>query len=148
MADYKNLEARIKVHEGFRNTVYLDSLNHKTIGWGHLCTKDEIWEEGKEYSEEELHRVFITDLNRAIDGANKLCHDIELPDLAKECIVEMVFQLGAGGVSKFKKMWKFLREGKFFDASCEMLDSRWAKQTPNRAHELSELMKKNEKNNA
>ena len=141
MADYKNLEARIKVHEGFRNTVYLDTLKNKTIGWGHLCTKDEIWDENKEYSEEELHRVFITDLNRAIDGANKLCHDIELPPVAKEIIIEMVFQLGAGGVSKFRNMWKFLREGKFFDASCEMLDPRWAKQTPNRAHELSELMK-------
>ena len=141
MADYKNLEARIKVHEGFRNTVYLDTLKNKTIGWGHLCTKDEIWDENKEYSEEELHRVFITDLNRAIDGANKLCHDIELPPVAKEIIIEMVFQLGAGGVSKFRNMWKFLREGKFFDASFEMLDSRWAKQTPNRAHELSELMK-------
>ena len=141
MGDYKNLEARIKVHEGFRNTVYLDTLSNKTIGWGHLCTKDEIWEEGKEYSEEELHRVFITDLNRAIDGANKLCHDIKLPELAKEIIIEMTFQLGTGGLSKFKKFWKFLREGKFFDASCEMLDSRWAKQTPNRAAELSELMK-------
>ena len=141
MADYKNLEARIKVHEGFRNTVYLDTLKNKTIGWGHICTKDEIWDENKEYSEEELHRVFITDLNRAIDGANKLCHYIELPPVAKEIIIEMVFQLGAGGVSKFRNMWKFLREGKFFDASGEMLDSRWAKQTPNRAHELSELMK-------
>ena len=109
MADYKNLEARIKVHEGFRNTVYLDTLKNKTIGWGHLCTKDEIWDENKEYSEEELHRVFITDLNRAIDGANKLCHDIELPPVAKEIIIEMVFQLGAGGVSKFRNMWKFLR---------------------------------------
>ena len=29
MADYKNLEARIKVHEGFRNTVYLDTLKNK-----------------------------------------------------------------------------------------------------------------------
>ena len=47
MADYKNLEARIKVHEGFRNTVYLDTLKNKTIGWGHLCTKDEIWDENK-----------------------------------------------------------------------------------------------------
>ena len=111
MADYKNLEARIKVHEGFRNTVYLDTLKNKTIGWGHLCTKDEIWDENKEYSEEELHRVFITDLNRAIDGANKLCHDIELPPVAKEIIIEMVFQLGAGGVSKFRNMWIFLREG-------------------------------------
>ena len=141
MADYKNLEARIKVHEGFRNTVYLDTLKNKTIGWGHLCTKDEIWDENKEYSEEELHRVFITDLNRAIDGANKLCHDIELPPVAKEIIIEMVFQLGKNGVSKFRNMWKALAEKNYIGASFEMLDSKWAKQTPNRAKSMAELMK-------
>ncbi len=53
----------------------------------------------------------------------------------------MVFQLGIGGVSKFKNMWKALGEGDYQTASEEMLDSRWAKQTPSRAEGLSEIMK-------
>ena len=34
----------------------------------------------------------------------------DLDDLAKEIIVEMVFQLGESGVSKFRNMWKALKQ--------------------------------------
>jgi lysozyme len=67
------------------------------------------------------------------------CADID--DLAKEIIVEMIFQLGKTGVSKFKNMWKALSELNYVGASFEMLDSRWAKQTPNRANGMANLMK-------
>ena len=36
-------------------------------------------------------------------------------------------------VKYFKKMWKALEGGNYGDASDEMLDSRWAAQTPERA---------------
>ena len=54
----------------------------------------------------------------------------------------MVFQLGKTGVSKFRNMWKALAEDppSYHEASVQMLDSRWAKQTPNRAKELSKTM--------
>jgi lysozyme len=55
----------------------------------------------------------------------------------------MVFQLGETGVSKFKNMWKALEQDPpaYSVAASEMLDSRWAKQTPNRANGLANLMK-------
>ena len=59
------------------------------------------------------------------------CDDID--EQAEEILIEMVFQLGKNGVSKFKNMWKALAEKNYVGASYEMLDSRWAKQTPNRA---------------
>ncbi len=53
----------------------------------------------------------------------------------------MVFQLGETGVSKFKNMLKALKEGPDYQtAAIEMLDSRWAKQTPNRAEAMSSEM--------
>jgi lysozyme len=52
----------------------------------------------------------------------------------------MIFQLGPGGVSKFKKTFDYVKMKKFKEASIEMLDSRWYKQTPNRAKHLSDLM--------
>ena len=39
--DYKAVKDRIKKHEGFRNTVYLDSLGKATIGYGHLLTEED-----------------------------------------------------------------------------------------------------------
>ena len=48
--------------------------------------------------------------------------------------------MGANGVSKFKNMIVALKSQSYSVAATEMLDSRWAKQTPNRAKELSSRM--------
>ena len=54
----ENLKIRIKLHEGFRDTVYLDSLGKATIGYGHLVTYKDKFEEGKKYSKEFLDELF------------------------------------------------------------------------------------------
>ena len=132
----------VKDHEGYRNKVYLDTLNKRTVGVGHLCVED-FWEDNKEYEEKFLMDILEADLQNAIKGAEELiqehqCTDID--DLAKELIIEMVFQLGKTGVSKFRNMWKHLSTSAYSAASLEMLDSRWAKQTPNRAKNMSDKM--------
>ena len=133
----------VKAHEGYRNKVYLDSLGKRTVGVGHLCVED-FWEDGKEYEEKFLLTILEHDLKSAIKSAEELCSDCpDLDDLAKETIVEMIFQLGKTGVSKFRNMWKALQHDppNYEQASIEMLDSRWAKQTPGRAKEMSEHMR-------
>lgn len=141
--DMNRLMKSVKAHEGYRNKVYLDSLGKRTVGVGHLCVEDH-WEDDKEYSEKYLMKVLKDDLKNAIEGAERLCSDCpDLDDLAKEIIVEMVFQLGETGVSKFRNMWKMLQlDPPDYDmAANEMLDSRWAKQTPARAKEMSDHMR-------
>ncbi len=136
-----DLKARIKKHEGFRDVMYKDSLGFATIGYGHLILPTDDFVDGKQYSKEVLDEVFDKDFQNALDNANKLMSGYDLVDQAKEVICEMVFQLGIGGVSKFKNMWKALEEGDYYTASQEMLDSRWARQTPKRAEDLSNIMK-------
>ena len=133
----------VKHHEGYRNKVYLDTLGKRTVGVGHLCVED-FWEDDKEYEEKFLMEILADDLQNAIKGARELkeehsCTDID--EIAQEILVEMVFQLGKNGVSKFRNMWKALAEKNYIGASFEMLDSKWAKQTPNRAKSMAELMK-------
>ena len=65
----------------------------------------------------------------------------EIDHEAKCVLIEMVFQLGIGGVGKFKKMWAALKNKDYGEASFQMMDSRWAKQTPSRAKELSSIMR-------
>ncbi len=133
----------VKEHEGYRNKVYLDSLGKRTVGVGHLCVED-FWEDDKEYEEKFLLTILEHDLKSAIKSAEELCSDCpDLDDLAKELIVEMVFQLGKTGVSKFRNMWKALQHDppNYERASLEMLDSRWASQTPNRAKKMSDHMR-------
>jgi lysozyme len=133
----------VKKHEGYRNKVYLDTLGKRTVGVGHLCVED-FWEDDKEYEEKFLMEILEKDLSEAIKGTNDLmaehgCMDIN--EKAHEILIEMVFQLGKTGVSKFKNMWKALSELNYVGASYEMLDSRWAKQTPNRAKAMAKTMK-------
>jgi len=133
----------VKKHEGYRNKVYLDTLGKRTVGVGHLCVED-FWEDDKEYEEKFLLTILEHDLKTAIKASERLCSNCpDIDDLAKEIIIEMVFQLGETGVSKFKNMWKALEQSppEYSVAASEMLDSRWAKQTPRRAKEMSDHMR-------
>jgi lysozyme len=142
--EYNELKERIKEHEGYRNTIYLDSLNKATIGYGHLVTSEDPYKINQEYSKEELNAQFEADFQTAKAHTEKLINDNNVAELlfnAKCVLIEMVFQLGVGGVSKFKKMWSALQKQDYNKASIEMLDSRWAKQTPSRANSLASIMR-------
>lgn len=136
------VKERIKEHEGFRDTVYLDSLGKRTVGYGHLCVEDH-WEDGKKYDKEYLDEIFDKDFQNAADQCEDLCNDyeLELPETVTDVLIEMIFQLGIGNVMKFKKCLAALQEKDFETASLEMLDSRWASQTPSRAEKLSLIVK-------
>ena len=138
---YEELKEQIKEHEGFVPKTYKDSLGKRTIGFGHLCVEPEQWDDDKEYTREELERVFDKDFDEALKNAESLIGKRSINFIAKQVIIEMVFQLGIGGVGKFKKMWLALDKEDYGEASFQMMDSLWAKQTPNRAEKLSQKMR-------
>jgi lysozyme len=138
---YEELKEQIKEHEGFVPRTYKDSLGKRTIGFGHLCVEPEQWDDDKEYTREELERVFDNDFQEALKNAESLIGERSINFIAKQVIIEMVFQLGIGGVGKFKKMWSALDSEDYGEASFQMMDSLWAKQTPNRAEKLSQKMR-------
>jgi lysozyme len=138
---YEELKEEIKLHEGFVPRVYKDTLGKRTIGYGHLCVEPEQWDDNKEYTKEELENVFSKDFNEALKNAEHLIGERSINHVAKEVIIEMVFQLGIGGVGKFKNMWKALDREDYGEASFQMLDSLWAKQTPARAGKLAGKMR-------
>ena len=138
---YEELKEQIKEHEGFVPRTYKDSLGKRTIGFGHLCVEPEQWDDDKEYTKEELERVFDNDFQEALKNAESLIGERSINFIAKQVIIEMVFQLGIGGVGKFKKMWLALDKEDYGEASFQMMDSLWAKQTPNRAEKLSQKMR-------
>jgi len=139
------LKARVQDHEGLRTSVYLDTLGKKTVGIGHLVQPHEMerFAEGVEIPMDEIMEIFEMDLNRAAAGADMLIQENvghDLPQHVGEVILEMVFQLGTTGVSKFKKFWKALRVKDWKKAAAEMKDSRWHSQTPRRCESLAEII--------
>lgn len=140
--DYEEIKARIKKHEGFIPKIYKDILGKATIGYGHLITEKDNFQEGVEYSKEELEEVFNQDFNKAVDGANELTSHLNLVlATVKGVIIEMVFQLGKTGVSKFKKFFIALENQDYNEAANQMIDSNWHKQTPKRCEELANVIR-------
>ena len=139
--NYEDVKTRIKKHEGFSAKVYLDSLGKGTIGYGHLLTEDDDFEEGIIYDKAILELLFDKDFNKAKQGMEEVGTS-PLPMLVKGVIIEMVFQLGKTGVSKFKNMFAALNEYDYTRAAAEMLNSAWYRQTPSRCEELSNLVRK------
>tara|TARA_R100001369_G_scaffold72338_1_gene100372 strand:+ start:209 stop:445 length:237 start_codon:yes stop_codon:yes gene_type:complete len=64
----------------------------------------------------------------------------DLPQEVQHILVNMCFQLGQRGLGNFKQMGKAIEEGDWEKASVEMMDSRWATQTPERAKRLQDRM--------
>ena len=127
-----NLIKSIEKHEGFVGNSYKDHLGFDTIGFG---TKLPL-------TKEESRLI----LKHRLD---KMMQDIKirkpwfdrLPSEAKSILSEMAYQMGVGGLMNFKKMWDAILTNDYERAAKEMLDSRWAIQTPKRAKELSDKMK-------
>ena len=140
--NYEDVKSRIKKHEGFIAKVYLDSLGKATIGYGHLLTEEDDFVEGVIYDKDILEAMFDKDFDKAKQGMEELVGTLDIAMAAKGIIIEMVFQLGKTGVSKFKNMFAALNEYDYTRAAEEMLNSAWYRQTPSRCEELSNLMRK------
>lgn len=123
------LYQEIKEEEGFRGNVYKDTLGYPTIGYGTKLplSKDEA---------ELLLNKRLNDIYRELK--NKL--DFEVKKEVEDILLHMAYQLGVNGVMKFKRMLEALKEEDYKKASIEMLDSKWATQTPSRARRLSKMM--------
>lgn len=134
-----SIKVSIKVHEGYRDTIYLDSLGKATIGYGHLITPQDSFEEGVQYDKELLEALFEKDFNNAKEQMESFCatYKLDIPDEVKGVLLEMIFQLGIGTLHKFKKFIAALQENNWINAADEMIDSRWHQQTPERCKALA-----------
>lgn len=152
---------QVKRHEGFSATPYKCTAGKWTIGYGFNLdsygvtdTEGLVWTEG--YAayvlEQQLSELTPPAYSKTpLEEVFKSCYydygtdkTIEYFFCRVEAIRNMAFNLGTGGVLKFKKMITALEKKDFDLAAKEMLDSKWAKQVGNRATELSEQMRTGE----
>ena len=61
-------------------------------------------------------------------------------DARKSILISMAYQMGAEGLAKFINTLKAVTEKRWSDAAAGMLNSAWAKQTPNRAKRHAQQM--------
>lgn len=148
--DIKDLYEEISSDEGKILHAYLCTELHATVGIGHkiLDTDPEKeleiygvnWEEvpdDQRITEDRCYILFQEDVQIAIGGCMNIYNNWdELPQEMQHVLVNMAFQMGQRGLSNFKNMKAAIEEQDFAKAAIEMMDSRWASQTPERAERL------------
>jgi lysozyme len=125
----------IKSAEGLKLSVYRCTEGYPTIGYGHRCSADQ-----KDITKEQAEEIFAADFAKAVEQVEALVGKDARQEV-KDIVTEMIFQMGAAGVGKFKTMLKCIKAKNYKGASVAMIDSKWAKQTPERAKRMSELMR-------
>ena len=129
----------LKLREGFVGTVYNDSTNNPTIGYGHKIKKGENF---TTLTKEQADELFMKDYLNAQQGADRIIQEFKIPaeDNVRNAVTGAVFQLGEEGFKKFKKTIAFLQQGKFEEAAKEAKNSDWHKQTPVRTSDFENLL--------
>ena len=130
----KDIIEQLKVHEGYKPKVYKCTAGVDTIGVGFAIKDLEL--------SEDVCDLILTEKLEALEERfiGKFPWFKSSPVEVRNTMLNMAYQLGFRGFCKFKKTIAYLRNADWDLASKEMLDSRWAKQTPNRAKELSEII--------
>lgn len=131
---------QLRRDEGTVPHAYQDHLGYWTIGVGRLIDE----RKGGGLTDEEIDFLLENDINK-----RKAALFIQIPwirDLSEPrlgVLLNMSFQMGVEGLLKFKTTLSLVKEGKYEEASKQMLNSLWAKQTPERAKRLAEQLKTN-----
>ena len=86
-------------------------------------------------SEELQQKVADMSTHANITAAMASCNDAR-----KAILISMAYQMGADGLAKFANTLKAVAEQRWGDAANGMLNSAWAKQTPNRAKRHAKQM--------
>ena len=130
----------LNYEEGFSAKPYYCSAGYPTIGIGQrigpkgaplsqyqfTVSKQlaAVW-----LSEELQQKVADMSTHANITAAMAACNDAR-----KAILISMAYQMGADGLAKFTNTLKAISEKRWSDAKSGMMNSAWAKQTPNRAN--------------
>ena len=138
----EQLTAQLRRDEGTRAAAYQDHLGFWTIGVGRLIDSRKP---GAGLRPDEIDHLLRNDINDRVAALQKALPWFSVLDESRQgVLLNMAFQLGTDGLLAFRQTLGLVRDGKYTEASEQMLKSKWAEQTPERAKRLSEQMKTGE----
>ena len=134
----KQAVKQLESDEGLVLHAYQDSLSFWTIGYGRLIDK----RKGGGITKEEADYLLSNDVKKVLDELSwKLSWYDKLDDARKAVLLNMSFQLGIAGLMNFKNTLAKIESGDYENAAANMMKSKWAEQTPNRAKRMAEQMR-------
>lgn len=135
----QELKRQLIGDEDKRKHVYQDHLGFWTIGIGRLVDKRKP---GSGLRDSEMEFMLNNDIDDRIDQlTRRLPWFQNLDDVRKGVLINMSFQMGVDGLLGFKNTLAMVERGDYEAAAAGMLNSLWARQTPQRAKRMAEQMK-------
>lgn len=132
------LTKQLRRDEGEVLTAYQDHLGFWTLGVGRLIDK----RKGGGITPEESAYLLSNDIDkREAELLRRAPWMANLDPARFGALLNMSFQLGVSGLMGFKNTLAMVRAGDYDGAAVAMLESTWAKQTPERAERISKQVK-------
>lgn len=154
------IEKMLRGDEGVKNTVYWDSLGYPTVGIGHLIlykktrdmnailrklSADLGHSVGATIAQADITALFNSDLGKtqAEIRKNRTIGPVyaKLNRSRQMALENMAFQMGTGGLAKFKTSLALIGAGQYEQAAAALKQSLWARQTPGRANRICLVIK-------
>ena len=136
-----DLKSQLLREEGAESCAYQDSLGYWTIGVGRLIDS----RKGGGLSNDEIDFLLENDIKtKTREVLLALPWVPRLSEPRQAVLIGMAFQMGIGGLLKFKRMLALAENGQYSEAAIEMLLSKWAQQTVKRAYRMALQMEKDE----
>jgi len=135
-------EALMKLREGVRNIVYLDTRGKPTVGIGHLVLPEDGLTVGDTITDAQVDAFFQRDGAAALAAARTeaaragITSSDFIPYLAS-----VNFQLGTKWTATFPNAWKMIVNGQYEAAANALQGTEWADQTPVRVEDFQKALR-------
>lgn len=142
-----NITSLLQYEEGFREKPYLCSEGYPTVGTGiRIGPKGAALSNYQFTVPREVDAVWLQSIlnstMRSMLSNERIAKAMNVLDEARTAVlVSMAYQMGVAGLAQFKNTLALIESKRFEDAAVAMLQSKWAKQTPNRAKRHAEQMR-------
>ncbi len=134
----ERLTAQLRRDEGEILSAYQDHLGYWTIGIGRLIDK----RKGGGITKDEAAYLLGNDIDRVTaEVRRRLPWFSKLDEARQGVLLNMAFQMGVDGLLGFKNTLAMIERGDYAAAADGMLNSLWARQTPERAARLAQQMR-------
>jgi lysozyme len=133
------LTRQLRGDEGVKAQAYQDHLGFWTIGVGRLI---DARKPGSGLRTHEIDYLLRNDIDDRIEALTRRLPWFQNLDTARQgVLLNMSFQLGVDGLLGFKNTLAMVERGEYASAARNMLLSKWADQTPDRAKRMAEQMR-------
>lgn len=147
MTLHEKLKESLKTEEGLKLTVYKCPTGHATIGYGHNLETSPLpisiaycFVQHKCITQDQAEKLLDMDVEKAISDSYRIIPNWNVLSLNRQFVVaDMVYNMGASKFLNFIKFRSAISRKEWKQAADEMLNSKWAKQAPNRAKELHKI---------